>query len=110
VAYWAYCAVAAAVGLVVVAVGVAVMAPSSPCCSAKAADANAKTITAVTANRSTIFFMSHPFRKSASHQGHASFSFFPFSAIMDVCALCVKRTFENSYQAKFAEFPFPDVG
>jgi hypothetical protein len=51
-------AVAVAVGLAVaVAVGLAVMAP--PCCSAKAADANGRTSTALTVSKSKTFFMKH---------------------------------------------------
>jgi hypothetical protein len=79
VAYWAYCAVAAAVAVAVglavaVAVAVAVMAPPPYAC-AKAADANTKTITALTANRSIILFTGHPFRKTPAScpKGHSSF-------------------------------------
>jgi hypothetical protein len=57
-------AVAVAVGLAVavavaVAVGLAVIPPLR-CCSAKAAEESTSTSTALTANRSRIFFMKHP--------------------------------------------------
>jgi hypothetical protein len=116
VAYCAYCAVAATVGLAVavvvavglavaVAVAVAVMAPS-PCCSAKAADADTKINTAVAATRSIILFMRYPFYESACHKGHTWLSFFPLSDIMGVCAFCVKRISENPEPANFRENPF----
>jgi hypothetical protein len=55
-------AVAVAVGLAVaVAVAVAVGLAVIKCCFAKAAEANSRTSSALTVNRSKTFFIKHPF-------------------------------------------------
>jgi hypothetical protein len=75
-------AVAVAVGLVVavaVAVGLAVMAP--PCCSARAADANSRTSSALTVTKSNIFFTEHLLQRHRAANGTP----FPVMPNLGVC-------------------------